>query len=493
MIPTVFARILPALSLILIASGVPAATITVNTVTDVAEFDGKCSLREALQAANLNQAVDTCTAGQVGADQIQFSVVGTMLLGSPLSITEAITISGPGRELLTISGQGQGGIFVIETLNGGDDVTLRDMSLVQGASAEGGGAVRATRVDTLMLLDLRLMDNMGTTPGGALYVRPESGLESSVIISGCLFEYNLGSFGGAVYLSGPGGTLPYVEINASRFLGNAGSRGGGAFIDRVKTVEISRSVFADNVAQTSGGGVLSGGALHFFDNTGGSSMSVLIDRSSMIDNYSYSGGGALYVDGGYTTTLVNSTLHGNTNNAFGADAIVLAQAAVLRTNYTTLADNGLGLAGDLAVAVCDDCSWQSYFSIVSTQWPSASNCDNQGSIVSSGYNIDTSGDCLGTATDSSVQPALAALSNVAVPGLDFDMPVRKPQQGSPAVDGSVFATCQLPSGQLVDADQLGRTRPATAGGGTAFCDIGAIEFQAGDVSPIIFSDRFQAP
>ncbi len=44
-------------------------TIAVTTVGDELNTDGDCSLREAIQAANLNTAVDACAAG-VGADTI---------------------------------------------------------------------------------------------------------------------------------------------------------------------------------------------------------------------------------------------------------------------------------------------------------------------------------------------------------------------------------------------------------------------------------------
>jgi len=57
-----------------------AATITVDTPTDESLLDpdnNTCSIREAIQAANTDTAVDTCTAGS-GADTIDFSVSGTI-------------------------------------------------------------------------------------------------------------------------------------------------------------------------------------------------------------------------------------------------------------------------------------------------------------------------------------------------------------------------------------------------------------------------------
>ena len=46
-----------------------AAIITVNTTDDELNGDGDCSLREAIRAANLNAAIDGCTAGS-GDDTI---------------------------------------------------------------------------------------------------------------------------------------------------------------------------------------------------------------------------------------------------------------------------------------------------------------------------------------------------------------------------------------------------------------------------------------
>jgi len=47
-----------------------AATIGVTTAGDELNSDGDCALREAIQAANTDTAVDACTAGN-GADIIE--------------------------------------------------------------------------------------------------------------------------------------------------------------------------------------------------------------------------------------------------------------------------------------------------------------------------------------------------------------------------------------------------------------------------------------
>src|SRR5215217_6205904 len=47
-----------------------AAVITVTTTADELDGDGACALREAIRAANLDQAIDACPAGS-GADTIE--------------------------------------------------------------------------------------------------------------------------------------------------------------------------------------------------------------------------------------------------------------------------------------------------------------------------------------------------------------------------------------------------------------------------------------
>ncbi|MBI1760633.1 MAG: putative Ig domain-containing protein, partial [Acidobacteria bacterium] len=78
---------------------VQPASIVVNTTADTVVADGFCSLREALQAANTNVAVNECAAGNPGLDIIAFDlgpgtpridVTGTLL---PF-ITETIVLDG---------------------------------------------------------------------------------------------------------------------------------------------------------------------------------------------------------------------------------------------------------------------------------------------------------------------------------------------------------------------------------------------------------------
>jgi CSLREA domain-containing protein len=82
-----------------------ATAITVDTVSDAIAVDGKCSLREAIQAANTNAIVNECPAGVLGLDTITITATGTITLSSILpAIADPLAINGPGASFLTISG-----------------------------------------------------------------------------------------------------------------------------------------------------------------------------------------------------------------------------------------------------------------------------------------------------------------------------------------------------------------------------------------------------
>jgi CSLREA domain-containing protein len=62
--------LLAGLLTLVLAAPASAADITVTTRTDTVAADGRCSLREAVTAANTNAATGGCTAGGVEGDVI---------------------------------------------------------------------------------------------------------------------------------------------------------------------------------------------------------------------------------------------------------------------------------------------------------------------------------------------------------------------------------------------------------------------------------------
>lgn len=89
-------------------SAVPvfAGTITVTNTAD----SGPGSLRAAIAAAN-------------PGDTINITSMGTITLGSPLTISTSLTINGPGAANLAVSGNNLVQVFFV---NGGITVTMSD-------------------------------------------------------------------------------------------------------------------------------------------------------------------------------------------------------------------------------------------------------------------------------------------------------------------------------------------------------------------------------
>ncbi|MCA9195597.1 MAG: hypothetical protein KDB03_27685, partial [Planctomycetales bacterium] len=180
---------------------------------------GDLSLREAIQLANAS----------IGADFITFGpgLIGTIsLAGSELTITDDVTITGPGAASLTISGNNLSRILNISESTA--TVTISNLTIAGGTSTKGGGI----------------------TNQGNLYL-------SSSTLSG-----NTANNGGGLY-SSPTGT---VTINNSTLTGNIATGSGGGAILNNGFLYISGSTISGNTAPVKGGGIYERGS-STIDNT----------------------------------------------------------------------------------------------------------------------------------------------------------------------------------------------------------------------------------
>jgi hypothetical protein len=96
---------LAAAIVLLAPSPASANTITVNSNADPSA--GGCTLHDAIQAANGNVAVNSCTAGGGASDVIDATGLAGQtitLAGALPQITTTVDINGPGSGQLTVSG-----------------------------------------------------------------------------------------------------------------------------------------------------------------------------------------------------------------------------------------------------------------------------------------------------------------------------------------------------------------------------------------------------
>jgi CSLREA domain-containing protein len=313
---------------VLFAPAAEAATFTVTTLADTddgALCDADCSLREAAAATNTT----------AGADEIVFAsgLTGTIALtddDGEIPLRESVTVTGPGADVLTVSGNDSSRIFYANTTVHGapyDPVSISGLTLTRAFDGGRGGAVYA-RFTNVTLDGLVITDNYGGGGGGVYSGGGQFAVTNSV------FDGNdANGGGGALYVLGTEGTPAddiEVLIADSSFTGNySDGYGGGAMIDAEGDVVVERSTFTGNRTPDDGGGLnvdnLEGSLTirdsTFSGNTAQDAGGIAIDSISdaaLIENTTVSGNRAEYNGGGVyfdfsvgEQAIRNSTIVGN--------------------------------------------------------------------------------------------------------------------------------------------------------------------------------------
>jgi len=295
------------------------AAITVTTLSDSTDLnDGLTSLREAIFAANLVAGAETINF----APSLTANGPATILLTEgELKITDALTIVGPGKDLLTIDAKGndpaptsrRGDGSRIFNIDDGTstviEVAISGFSMTGGDVMEAGGAI-FTR-ETLSLANSTLDDNYAhSAGGGAIAATLRDG--ASFSMADCIVSNNVAAYGGGVSLDVAQSS--FVEINRCEIFGNenrsgTSGRGGGLLIsNNGGSVSIADSRIYHNSCRVSGGGLYVAG-------------DITIERSSILNNSaSQSGGGIYHISNqgqGRVLRLVDSEVVNNTAAAGG--------------------------------------------------------------------------------------------------------------------------------------------------------------------------------
>lgn len=468
-----------------------AAIRTVDVVADENNsgcVPGGCSLREAL-----------ADAGE--GDEIVFELPGsppwTIRLQSgvgfgPLVVDVGVSITGPGMDQLTISGDsdadGTGDLRVFNVTTSGapevSDLTLRDGRLTSSADRHGGCVLsngdtffRRVRFENCRAWSAGTLDlGIPGGNGGAIFVAAGSALR----VEDTIFVGNLGGAGGGTtmgtdqYAGGSGGGIAssgdFTAVLRSVFLDNQGGKGGstagpggggGAIAVLAGVTLIEDSTFESN--ESGDGGNF--GATQGPDGAGGA---VWTSAEVTFNNVTLSGnsvgttsigtaatGGAIRVAGG-TARLRNVTVTANTSN--GAGGGIARSAGTLQMANSIIAGN-------------------------SSTGTSSEDCT--GAVSSLGFNVvGVNNGCAASlvATDQSgtaASPLDASLQPLGDNGGPTD--THALVEGSPAIDGGDPADCLgWNPNPGVDfpfvTDQRGETRPTDGDGDSSVvCDAGAFE------------------
>lgn len=189
-----------------------ASTIKVTEPSDLYDSGGKCSLREAITAANTDTAGRGCRAGTGSHDLITIRNKNVSLdregpaainddnVDGDFDIHEGVTIRGTGLFGAGISGNSFDRIFDIKGVPGGQRVTIErlDIDSAQAADDLSGGAIRTT-ADTL-IRKLSIHAALSTQSGGAVAAIAPGRLRMDNVTTNFTIA---GDDGGSIYTAVP--------------------------------------------------------------------------------------------------------------------------------------------------------------------------------------------------------------------------------------------------------------------------------------------------
>ncbi|KRD25578.1 hypothetical protein ASE39_21905 [Acidovorax sp. Root267] len=334
-------QLITALLAIAACTGAQAATFTVDTTADLNDATagdgicgtgaaGTCSLRAAIQEANVLPGADT-----ISLPSGHYTLTRLPLAGNVLGIASDITINGMGVSAGATVIDGNGDRIVLQ-ITGSPTVHLHNLAIVGGT---GHGSVF----------------------GGGIYIGGGTTTLSQVVVGGNNAAGSVTQQGGGIYVY-EFATLNLIDSEVS---GNTAVNGGGGISVRVlSTANITRSTVRGNSLTNpgaTGGGVDARGTLDLVNST-------------ISGNAAAGGGGGLSVGGGGTanisfTTIANNTsgVNGGQLQVFGATAHIggsivanpsaglncRLQAGALTSDGYNLDSGtacGFGAAGDIASA-----------------------------------------------------------------------------------------------------------------------------------------------
>jgi CSLREA domain-containing protein len=254
-----------------------------------------CTLREALNAANI----------LAGANTITFASNYTIGLSSGLPVlTGELTIDGSGHNI-TVSGNPAAGVFVVQS---GAVVTMNRLNIINGHAYYGGGVYND---GTLAVNNSIISGNSAQATGGGIYNN------GPLTISNSTISGNTATGGSGII------NFSTLSINQSTLSGNSAStQGGGIYNSNGSTLSINNSTFGSNSAQ------IGGGILNF---------ATLTINSSTFSGNSASAGGAW---GGGIENYTGATLHLRNsliaNSSVGADC---GNSGAIATNINNLIED----------------------------------------------------------------------------------------------------------------------------------------------------------
>jgi predicted outer membrane repeat protein len=439
-------------------AGATGLTYTVDSLADgVADpthcsdaISDNCTLRDAIEAADLDQTPDTVvfTAGLTGTITL---TQGELEIGSDLSVV------GPGAALLAVSGNNASTVFYMCANTG---VEISGLTMTNG-NAPRGAALYEESCSPVTLDSVVITGNTSSGEGGAIFTQDDLTIRNSIVTN------NTGGTGAGMYVDGD------LVMEGTVVSGNTATHnGGGVYV--TASASITTSTIEGNIAGGAGGGVDAGG-------------SVTIENTTLSGNSAVSPGGGLFARGtGKSILVANSTVTGNSGSIGGGLAfysgndITLAQDTIVANSASSpdalYSGGGVHFSGPMGVVELSG-------TIASGNTAAAGPADigfgnaslSSGSITATNSllgAVDSRLTVGGTANINSTDPGVGALADNGGPTRTMALLTT-----SAALDAGPVPVATFPGNQF---DQRGVGFPRVQG---TKADIGAIEGTGAPVPP----------
>ena len=221
-----------------------------------------CSLRGAIQAANVNATADGISIEIPASDPNCVGGNCTINLTAALpDLSTSMSITGPGPDMLTVqrstaSGTPNFRIFNVTTVF---TVTISGMT-IRGGNANFGGGIQNFSSGTVNVTNCRLSSNVASGGGGGIF----NSSSGTVNVTNSTLSSNVASgFGGGIFNSSTG-TVNVTNSRLTRnrataFGANSPASGGGIYNNSTGTVNVTNSTLDNNFAEASGISAIGGG------------------------------------------------------------------------------------------------------------------------------------------------------------------------------------------------------------------------------------------
>ena len=319
-----------------------------STIDGVDEFDGSCTLREAIRNANLNQSspIDgECEAGSPALTDVIVLVSGATY---ELTLPESIDNPNETGDLdviqaeqipieLRIETNGLDPATIHQTVDGqrvidqlGQGLELNNLIISGGSTPGAGGGIFSVSGTSLVISNSTIRDNSAGA-GGGIY---NNGGNLELINSTVELNMAVSGNGGGIYQQGGEGT---VEIDGSNILSNTAEAGGGLYSDALSVEILNASVFSMNEAETG-----NGGAILNLDES-----KLVISDSTFSGNLAAGDGGAIFDQSLERMEVVAAAF---INNGAAAGGAINAQEARALVYESTFESNNAVVDGGAIVA-----------------------------------------------------------------------------------------------------------------------------------------------